>query len=194
MPDNNFNRAALRDAAAIDLGERAAARKRLEEMQAAAAANPWNQIDIVIQEIPNSCLYEIYSGESLAAQQKAQRLGQAVALGNAPLIAAILGINFDGPMPRDWAQGAMNLAYAHITMNVGIAQQKAQLALAAATMAQLDFDRGRDTPDWHGPDGTLGDGSHAKVYLDKKLAQKAAQIPDEIPDEAPNLDANEPTI
>ena len=93
--NNNFNRDSLRSVPAIDLAERARQAKERADAAAVSAA----QIQLVVQEIPNSCLYEIYMKESLDASRNADILAHALVVNDVGAIAKVLSIAFDGPMP-----------------------------------------------------------------------------------------------
>lgn len=166
--NNNFNRDSLRSVPAIDLAERARQAKERADAAAVSAA----QIQLVVQEIPNSCLYEIYMKESLDASRNADILAHALVVNDVGAIAKVLSIAFDGPMPPAFKQQAPNLASLRIGLLMGMAQQKATLALAAAQMTAIDLQRTPDdsvAPRWYGPAGTV-DGGYGKTYLDGKMA------------------------
>jgi hypothetical protein len=166
----NFNRRNL-NAAVPDLAQVAQQKAQRDAIEAARAADPWNGITIVAGEVPNSCLYEIYTAESLDSASRAANLLHAATANNAEHIAMLLGVEVPPQMKNSFAQNAGSLANLHIGVLMGMAQQKATLALAAATAAALD----NIHPRWLDEDGTRN-GGYAAVYLAKKQAQKQAHI------------------
>lgn len=184
MADNNFNRADLRMAPDIDLIRRAEMRKRREELEAARAADPWAGVAIDVNQIPNSALYEIFRNESINHAQTAQLLMQAHNLNNAEMLAQILNIDFGGgAIPSGFKQLAPAIAQANASMQAAAAQQKATLALAAATMASRDG----HAPRWYADDGSLTGECYAAKYLARKLAERP-QDPEPVVDLAASGD------
>ena len=170
MTNNNFNRSALRAAADIDLAERA---RIAAAKQAAMEANPLSQVPVIVQEIPDSALYDLFRGESLSAGNTATILAQALIANNLDAVAHILNVNFSGPMPPSFKQALPQLAQMHLQVLLSAAEQKATLALAAATMtATMAAIQPTDAVRWYGSDGKLESG-YAATYIARKRAEMA---------------------
>lgn len=145
--NNNFDRNNLREFAnklpVPDLAAIAA--------KPAIAQHPWAGIPININLIPESCLFDLFLGESVDAANNAIAIANTLAAGQA----------LSAPNGRPIPTAVANMI---LSMQLAIAQQKATLAHAAATMSLGD--PGGERTRWRGPDGTLETGWAARYYAD----------------------------
>ncbi len=127
-----------------DLGE-IRARKQAEAQRAANT--------IMIEELPNSCLYEIFMQESIAASNRSIGLMSSIASGELANAARAKGSDIGTEI-----QNAM----LGIEINVNLATARATLALAAATAAHNDVER----PTWYDDNGQLS--AFALDYFERR--------------------------
>jgi len=129
------------------------ARKQAEAQQAA------NTVEI--DTVPNSCLYELFRTDSVQALARAAQLVNAITSGQVAQAALSKGVD-----PGIEVQNAMIA----IEFNNALGQQRATLALAAATMAMHDNDR----PKWF-DNGQLSD--FAQDYFAKRQQASPTGLP-----------------
>lgn len=127
-----------------DLGE-VRARKQAEAQRAANT--------IMIEELPNSCLYEIFMQESISASNRSVNLMTSIASGELANAARASG--------RDVGTEIQN-AMLGIEINVNLATARATLALAAATAMITESER----PTWYDDDGQLS--AFALDYFERR--------------------------
>lgn len=142
--------------------------------RAAEAANPWHGIQINVNRIPPSALFDIFLTESIEASNQAVAIANMMANGTLPKTP-------DG-RPIQASAAAML-----VQTTLAIANQKATLANACAAMAlaltsaataaetykTLDISADPTLPRWYGPDGSKETG-WAAVYLATIKAETSA--------------------